>query len=341
MTRSQVFHNITRSALIVVMALAVAAGARAGNVKVTAKLDSVAIIMGNQTTLRLQIVQDKGVAGHLVLDNPDMLTPDVDLIDDSQADTTDLGNNRIQIDRALLIQAFDSGVYEIPAARYVVGADTFRSQSLFLKVIPVPVDTLADIHGFADIDPDAVPFVLADWLPDFIYDYWWQWLLVIALIAGGVWLYIRYRKGLPLRPKKVVEVPPYDEAVAALEKLKADKLWQNGQEKAYYTTITDILRRYIDRRFNINAVEMTSEQIVATLRENNETRAVNQQLQMILEVADLVKFANERPLPDDNEASWQRARTFVEETRPVVAPDKENEKEEDPDHQTEERSKPQ
>ena len=62
---------------------------------------------------------------------------------------------------------------------------------------------------------------------------------------------------------------------------------------------------------------MTSSQIIDTLRRNEETKAVNEQLKLILEVADFVKFANMRPLPDDSEAEWNRAQYFVNETKPV------------------------
>ena len=111
-----------------------------------------------------------------------------------------------------------------------------------------------------------------------------------------------------------------------LQNLKAAQLWQRGQEKEYFTGLTDILRVYIDRRFGINAVEMTSTQIVATLKERGETRAVNEQLTMILEMADIVKFAAVRPLADDNELAYQRAVNFVEETKPVVeAPEQQKE----------------
>ena len=82
---------------------------------------------------------------------------------------------------------------------------------------------------------------------------------------------------------------------------------------------------YIDRRFHINAVEMTSSQIIDTLKKNDETRAVNEQLEMILEVADIVKFANARPLADDNEVAYQRAVNFVEATRPIEEPEKKEE----------------
>ena len=102
----------------------------------------------------------------------------------------------------------------------------------------------------------------------------------------------------------------------ALHELKDSKLWQQGQEKAYYTTLTEILRVYIDQRFHINAMEMTSTQIVETLRRNEETKAVNQQLRDILEMADFVKFAKLRPLPDDNVQVMRYAENFVEETKP-------------------------
>ena len=62
---------------------------------------------------------------------------------------------------------------------------------------------------------------------------------------------------------------------------------------------------------------MTSSEIVKTLKQRGETRAVNEQLTMILEMADIVKFAAVRPLADDNEMAYQRAVHFVEQTKPV------------------------
>ena len=85
----------------------------AGNTTVTAKIDSVAILMGKQTRLHYQIVQDKGVEGTFVSDNPQLAGPNVEIIGEPHNDTTDLGNNRIQIDRTLIVQSFDSGIWEI------------------------------------------------------------------------------------------------------------------------------------------------------------------------------------------------------------------------------------
>jgi hypothetical protein len=299
-----------------VLMLATAAMAWGGNVTFKARLDSATLLMGKTTALHLEITQDKGARGFFPGEQADTLSAMVEIADRPAADTTDLGNNRIQINRDLIIQSFDSGMWIIKPIPYVVNGDTAYCNRLTLKVLPVDVSKMKDIH---DIKPvEDVPFNLLDWLPD----YWWAWLLGLLLIAGGIWAYRKYyKKGInPLRPGKK-RLPPYEEAMINLQNLKAAQLWQQGKEKEYFTGLTDILRVYIDRRFHINAVEMTSSQIIETLKRNDETRAVNEQLEMILEVADIVKFANARPLADDNEVAYRRAVNFVEETRPIEQPE--------------------
>ena len=311
-------RHIVMTALVLLAATATAWG---GNVTFKARLDSATLLMGKTTTLHLEITQDKDARGFFPGEQADTLNAMVEIAERPAADTTDLGNNRIQINRDLIIQSFDSGMWVIKPIPYVVNGDTAYCNQLSLKVMPVDVSKMQDIN---DIKPvEDVPFNLLDWLPD----YWWAWLIALLLIGAGTWIYIKFhKKGVnPLKPRKL-RLPPYEEAMYNLQRLKDAQLWQKGQEKEYFTGLTDILRVYIDRRFDINAVEMTSSQIIDTLKRNEETRAVNEQLEMILEVADIVKFANARPLADDNEVAYQRAVNFVEATRPVVQPVKEEEK---------------
>lgn len=316
--------------LLLIMIATIAPTVKAGGkVSIDAKLDSMVILMGKTTVLRYQIVQDKGVIGKFanvmtpVAGENEVFTiaPNVE-VSNINNDTTDIDNNRIQIVRTMTVQSFDSGVWQIPELKYAVGADTFRSKSLSLKVIPVPIDTLETINEYKDVAD--VDFHLMDYIPDFIYNYWWIYLLALILICAIIYLLYRRKKGLPIIPRKpVILAPPYEEAVSALEQLQKEGLWQQGLDREYYTRLTDILRRYIYRRFQINAVEMTSSEIINTLRKNEETKAVNEQLKMILDVADFVKFANVRSIPEDSEASLRRARNFVDETRPVVKPEDE------------------
>lgn len=311
---SQRAKHIVMIAVVMMTTWVIAMG---GNVTFKARLDSASLLMGKTTALHLEITQDKAARGFFPNEQADTLNAMVEIAERLKADTTDLGNNRIQINRDLIIQSFDSGLWVIKPIPYVVNGDTAFCNQLTLKVLPVDVSQMKDIH---DIKPvEDVPFNLLDWLPD----YWWAWLLGLLLIGGGIWVYRKYyKKGInPLKPSKK-RLPPYEEAMINLQNLKAAQLWQRGQEKEYFTGLTDILRVYIDRRFDINAVEMTSSQIIDTLKKNDETKAVNEQLEMILEVADIVKFANARPLADDNEVAYQRAVNFVEATRPVEQPEK-------------------
>lgn len=288
----------------------------AGNVIVKATLDSATLVMGRQTALHIDISQDKKAVGYFVNENSDTLTSKVEIASKTSGDTVDIDNGRIQIKRDFILQSFDSGMYVLPPLQYVVGNDTFETQQLSLKVMPVNVDSLKTVHDFKPVE--NVPFKLFDWVPDVITDYWWVYLTILAVLAVGLFVYLKWlRKGeIPLRPKKK-RLPPFEEAMQRLDGLKQKQLWQSGQEKAYFTELTDILREYIFRRFGINAVEMTSSQIMEVLHTNEETRMVNDQLRDILEVADFVKFANMRTLPDDNEVAFQRAVNFVNETKPV------------------------
>ena len=309
-------QNVRHIVMTAILLLTTASAAWSGNVTFKAKLDSATLLMGKTTTLHLEITQDKDARGFFPNEQADTLNAMVEIAKRPAADTTDLGNNRIQINRDLIIQSFDSGLWVIKPIPYVVNGDTAYCNQLTLKVLPVDVSQMQDIY---DIKPvEEVPFNLLDWLPD----YWWAWLLALLLLGAGIWAYRKYyKKGInPLKSVKK-RLPPYEEAMLNLRNLKAAQLWQQGQEKEYFTGLTDILRVYIDRRFHINAVEMTSSQIIDTLKKNEETKAVNEQLEMILEIADIVKFANARPLADDNEVAYQRAVNFVEATRPYVQPD--------------------
>ena len=303
---------MTKRLFIILVALMAAWASRAAaQVVVEAKMDSSVMWMGQQTHVRLSLVQDsdKPVMFPIITDT---LTAGVEVLDVTQPDTTVLQNNRIQINQEVLVTSFDSGLYYLPPFKYVIDDDTFETQALSLKVVPVLVDTT---HAEFDIKTvDAPPFVLWDFIPVWVL----YLLLAVVIIAAGIYAYWRWgrnRKSGDAADAQQI-VPPYERAVQALQELKESKLWQQGQEKAYYTTLTEILRVYIDGRFHINAMEMTSTQIIETLRRNEETKAVNQQLRDILAMADFVKFAKMRPLPDDNEQVMRYAETFVEETKP-------------------------
>lgn len=315
--------NLLLKCFVVVLALFMALPASAGDAVVRARMDSTSIWMGEQTRIYLELVQDKDkIVSMPVLG--DTLITGVEILNVSKPDTVSLGNDRIQINRDILVTSFDSGFYYIPPFRYILNNDTFSTETLSLKVVSVEVDTTQaalDIKGVQE-----PPFVLLDYISDTALTIIGV-IILLALIVAGYLYYRKRRKPAAeaLSPEDLL--PPHERALKALEVLKENKLWQNGQEKEYYTQLTDILREYIDDRFHINAMEMTSSQILSVLRSNKETKAVDMQLKQILEMADFVKFAKMRPLPDDNEATMRDAISFVEETKVVEETPVESEKE--------------
>ena len=283
---------------------------------VSAKMDSAVIWMGEQTSIKLDWFQAKGAPARWAA-REDPRGEGVKIKTVTRGDTTEKKNGRIQFARKKIVTSFDPGFSYTPPIKYVLDTDTFASQPLSLKVAPVPVDTVSIDNLKAVKGVRSPRFVLWDYIPGYV----WIIILGIAVILAGAYLYYRYfRNKDENNVQAEPQIPPYEKAIQALNMLKEEKLWQGGQDKQYYTRLTDILREYLDGRFSINAMEMTSTEILDALRRNNETRAVERHMKEILNVADFVKFAKMQPLADDNEASMRYAITFVEETKPQPEP---------------------
>lgn len=291
-------------------------------VTVTARLDSVNLLMGKLTTLTLEVVQDKGNPGGFPMFrdvNPavgyvGVCGDSIELRTSYKADTIEIGSGRIQINYQIPLQAFDSGSYRLPRFVYVSESDSARSNALTLNVVPVKVTADDPIAGFAKVaEPEGAKFF--DFVPDWLADFWWIILLLIILGIAAWWAVRRYKKEGTVLPKKP-EPTPYEVAITALRKLKEKKLWEQGMEKEYFTDLTEILRVYLDRRFGINAMEMTSREIMDHLY-HSDVKDKREYMRQILNVADFVKFAKVRPLPADNIAAYDNAVRFIEETKPV------------------------
>lgn len=331
---------MNKSALISASIIfASAAVASAQSVSMTARIDSVEVMQGGLRQIEVEIVQDAATKGTWGIDllsaqahqaSPDApknsrrpveVAPGVELHTNGRPDTVSLGNNRVQINRLLLVQPFDSGDVVIPGLTYIVGSDTFCSNPLALKVYTpdAEVDSMTTVH-------DMMPAVVAprhfwDWVPDAIADWWWLYLLGIAAIVGAWFGWRIYRRGglKSLVKHASKPVPPYEMAISQLEVLRNRKLCEKGMEKEFYTELTEILRQYLDGRFGINAMEMTTTQIKAAVKANSTTRDMSSQMSQILEMADFVKFAKMRPMPEDNVRTFNHALSFVENTKPAPA----------------------
>ncbi len=287
------------------------------------ELDSVYLLMGKQTRLHVNVVGPLSETGGIVA--IDSMWKDVEIISMGEPKINDLGNNRKELRQDIIIQSFDSGMYPLPPVIYLQEGETIFTNRPVLKVIPVAVDSMVTVHDYADVADVNRHFF--DYFPDWVTDYGAWILLTLAVIAISLFIYLKWlRKGqIPLIPAKK-PVPPYQLAIQRLEELRNEHLCERGEEKEYYTRLTDILRSYLDKRFGINAMEMTSTQIKNALRSNEATRLPERYMTRILEIADFVKFAKVRPLPDDNEQAFRSAMQFVEDTKPEETPDTDDSK---------------
>ncbi len=274
-------------------------------------MDSAYVLMGKATPLHIELVTDKDARGNIVIPR-DSMCGNVEILSLLDPDSTDIGNGRVQINREMLLQSFDSGMYLLKPILYIDGHDTVRSARLPLKVLPVPVDTLSNIHDYSDVADINRPFL--DYIPVPL-------LWALGILAVGLLIYYLerrfFRKGDAYVKVDVKPVPPYEQAITALNQLRSENLCEKGREKEYYTVLTDILRTYLQRRFNINAMEMTSDQIRRAVLADMEARTGQSQMALVLEVADFVKFAKLRPDPDMNNRAFNSAMQFVEMTKPL------------------------
>lgn len=288
---------------------------------VRAKLDSTVTIMGKLTNLEVEVIQDKKVKGRFPIfdkisekgyvgvcgDSIEMRAP-------SKIDTIEK-NGKLSISYTIPVQGFDSGYYKLPELQFVANGDTTYSNTISLKIAPVLAEATDPINDYANVADPENPSVF-DHLPNWLINYWWLILLALLLIAGIIYIILRYKKEGTILKKKPIPTP-YEVAILCLQNLKGKKLWEQGLEKEYYTELTDILRIYLYGRFGLNAMEMTSRQIMSKLKSIEETKDQRKYFRKILDMADFVKFAKVRPLPEDNIESMDFAFKFIEDTKPV------------------------
>lgn len=290
--------------------------ARSQNVTVESSIDSVQILIGEQTKVKLAVSFD----AHQKVILPvvrDTLVRGIEVIDIAKPDTQFLNNKqRLLISQEYTITSFDSAFYYIPPFVVSVDGTKYQSQSLALKVLTMPVDEEHPERFFGPKDIMEPAFSWSDW--SLIM---WFSILVILLIVVVIYLIFRYKNNKPiirvvkLQPK----LPPHQQAIKEIERIKAEKSWKQGDAKVYYTELTEAIRIYIKERFGFNALEMTSSEIIDKLLEEKDQKSL-EELKSLFETADLVKFAKHNPLMNENDLNLLNAIDFINQTKIEIDP---------------------
>jgi len=155
---------------------------------------------------------------------------------------------------------------------------------------------------------------------------WWPWilgLLALAAVIGALWWRRRNTEDEENEDDFVPEpaIPPYQEAVDRLAALQQIDLADPEQVKPFYVELTDILRTYVGRRANVPALETTTRELLDRLRTAAKSgplpEEVIKEIDQVLSHADLVKFADLRPILEQTRSMVDETRGAIEDTESV------------------------
>ncbi len=293
-----------------------AATANAQRIKATASIDSTNILLGDQVKLFLEIDHPKSV--DVIFPNvPDTLAEYIEVLSRSETDTFELDDETFQKQiQSFLITSFDSGSYRIPPFWFKIDLDdrldSIPTNGVTLNVYSMEIDTT---RGPTDIKyPYDAPVTLKEVIP-----YILGAILILAILFFVFYAIKRRKNNQPIfvLPKKPKE-PAHIIALRELDRIKKEKIWQQGKIKQYYSEVTEALRKYIEDRFEIPAMEQTSDETIESFRKQkgllkDKTFA---NLSQILKLADLVKFAKYQTSPDDDNMTLVNAYFFINDTKP-------------------------
>jgi hypothetical protein len=287
------------------------------DINIRMAFDSSRIFIGDQINFTVTVEQPAGEQFEFPVFK-DTLTGKIEILNGPDVDSVAVGENRIRITEKYLVTSFDSGYYEVNPVFVEVknpdGMKRYYSDYARLEVMKykiAPVDTTARIYDI--IEPYRAPVTLGEILP------WALLSLVAAGIIAAIIVFVRKQR----RKKEGVEEvripdPAHEIAFRELERLKAEQLWQKGNFKQYYTRLADILRQYLENRYGVYSLELTtSETLRELLRSGFKKDDRYNRLKTVLTAADLVKFAKYVPLPDENENHFTESWAFVDSTKSI------------------------
>lgn len=306
----------------------------AQDVEVSAKVQDDHVAVGKPFSLDLTM---KVPYGYYVEGNAfatDTLSAQIDILKRGEMQRTADADSNIIMQQQLTLMTFDTGYVQIPPVglTYAPSAEDQLRMMVFTDPVQLYVTTMAvdTTQAFRPLaEPIEHPVSMKEIFP------WILGVLLLALVGLIVWYFIKHRK--PKldengEPVKGPVTPPYDKAIGDLENLKQQKLWQVGKVKEYYCGLSDIAREYIEGQFNVNAVEMTTDDILRDVRALNFDQEIYVKLKDTMELSDLVKFAKYTTSPLENDNAMSDMTDFVHKSYACYQAAKAKEEEEARQH---------
>lgn len=281
---------------------------------VKAEIDTTNIRIGEQFQLKISVDETQNVI------IPKIQLKGLEVIDSTRIDT--IKNSLI---RRYILTGFDSGAFYIPQQQIFVKNQAFLTDSLLINIATIAIDT-TKVKKFPIKSIKKEPYTFDDFR---IYIY-----LILAILAIiGFWIYwfvIRKRKETEDAPTYRT-LPPFEEAILRLNELDEKLLWQNNKIKEYYSELTEIVRGYIERELKVPALENTTDEVLAMIKDFKNADSIEtsketiKKLKDLLREADLVKFAKSKPLAIEIEDDRRDAEFIIGHLKPKQIIEKEDE----------------
>jgi len=276
-------------------------------VQVYAELDTLAMTIGDQVNLNLRV--ERSAAAEVEWPVLDGKIGELEIIKQTEIDTVKSEIGFIET-KQVKLTAFDSGYYAIPGLVFKYQVDEagyrrqIRSKASLLRVETIPIDTTTTELAIEPIKENMnVPF---------------HWKEAIPYVLGGLGILATLKKIIEEGPPPPPARPAHEVALEKLQTLAQEKVWQQGEIKTYYTELTEILREYVENRFKVPALELTTDEIVKGMKDLPIERALKEKFFSLLRMADLVKFAKASPDVDDHNRALKSGEAFVQHTKNLL-----------------------
>ncbi|MEO9478328.1 MAG: hypothetical protein ABJO28_17555 [Maribacter dokdonensis] len=281
--------------------------------RISTEIDTTFIKIGEQVQWKVTVDIDS--TDFVIFPEGQTFSP-LETVEAFATDTT-RNKDRLTLQKIYALTQFDSGAYKLPSQRIDINGTGFMTDSSLINVATVPVDTLNqkmyDIKPIINVEKSNYTF--------------WKYLLIgllILLILGALFYWFVLRKKPLTEEEKVALLPPYDRALLELKKLENSKYLIQDEYKQYYSELTTIVRSYLEEDAHVTALESTTGQLIEKLellKDAGELKLDDdtiKQFQQILQTADLVKFAKNKPSTTVAEQDRKLVEQIVEKTHEAL-----------------------
>lgn len=218
-------------------------------------------------------------------------------------------------EQKIQLQTFDTAYVVFGSLVALNGSDTIISKPTLVYVNYAKVDMQKPEKSIFPNEELLLSFFEKVLL--FFADYWW--IFAILLFGSLVYFLVYLWKQKQKNKEQKINLPvrPIDEEfIEKIEEVKAKQLWLKNRVKDHHSEITDTIREYLEKRYEISALELTSTQTMEMMRMVNLSSTQKENLRLLLNLADLVKFAKEQPSNQENERLIEVAKEFILATKP-------------------------